>query len=188
MKKEAKKIDAPWQHRFMAGIFPQLRLHSDREVALHLKERSSFPKDGFAEKVLREFTSGRGGFPEEWKVVLLKECRADFIERWREYIFETVLNQRIQIQAEQLPKTNTSTEESKTQETKPLPESIIKILTVSISESLDGSGKLNPRKLVRALNNRSSNYEVKRKEREIFFQGKRVTHRFTIPSDIELTA
>lgn len=330
MKKAKEKIYAPWQHRFIAGIFGQLGLFSDRDVALYLQRESSYPKDGMSEAIFRSFAKGIGKFPKAWKEVLLKNCNQAFIDRWQEDIFNSPsiqdnhiektapkssieakkkldkpkpileqtpkplikkvpgatipptekinpptseLNELVENTSQKLildmpvvPQTNqfieapndqaeieksvslvekaseeiipsmeesneasnitpkepldseisivsqekqepeiiandknleakeikplsdSTANEPETREVNPLPESIIKILTVSLSESLEKDGKLNPRKLVRALNTRSSNYNVKRKEREIFFQGKRVTHKFTIPSDIEITA
>lgn len=253
MKKDKEAIHVPWQHRFIAGLFFQLELYSDRDIALYLQRESSFPKDGMAEAILRSFAKGMGKFPRAWKEILLKKCNESFIGRWRDDIFNSVLTQesssdpvgknsstkkgpepieaktpstekepplslvekvpeKITPPVEESDETSNITPqeltpeipevpqiihsvevadnqaETEVKEIKLLPESIVKMLTVSLSESLEKDGKLNPRKLVRALNTRSNNYDVKRKDREISFLGKRVTHKFTIPSDIELTA
>lgn len=249
MRKATRKIYVPWQHKFIAGLFFQLGLCSDRDVALYLQRESAYPKDGSAEDTFRIFAKGVVKFPKAWAKFLLDKCTEAFIERWRDDIFnfalesnlpnksetqmypiksspvaepESKVNQPpeistiksleekckpIEIQFNTLRdvtprKTPLSMKETATEshsnkkpikqekiaETKPLPEAIVKILTISLSESLEADGKLNPRKLVRALNKRSNGYNVKRKEREIYFLGKRVEHKFIIPLNIELTA
>jgi hypothetical protein len=339
MKKEKEKIYAPWQHRFIAGLFFQLKMCSDREVALYLQRESSYPKDGLAEAIFRSFAKGIRKFPRAWAKTLSTKCSEAFIERWEEKIFsknspitdpgviltvekitpellipptenkdeiiqkppvtlvipaqekqspstlkaelstkteakslaQLIENKSAVIQEIQPPvkpqpledknllpveiisdlavvivekkapeplvissenkeeifqdpspheilrvldnfilsplgvtsKISESTKDIVEKTTpeititpikkgslvqKPLPNTILRILNDSLSSSLELDGKLNARKLVRNLNKSSFSYFVKRKGRELFFQGKRITHTFIIPPEIELTA
>ncbi|MEF3691669.1 MAG: hypothetical protein V3574_01265 [Candidatus Moraniibacteriota bacterium] len=196
MKKTSRKVKiyVPWQSRFIAGLFNQLNLFSDRDIALYLQKESSFPKDGSAEKIFRSFAKGLEGFPKAWEKILREECEQQFIRRWERNLqqnqpeIQTSQNKDIEKIPSKLRLISNKQEtvpEKKEFKSDPLPNSILSILKISLLESLEGE-KLNPEKLVRALKRRSVYYKIKRNGRTVFFSGKRKTHRFDIPSEIEL--
>ncbi len=210
MKKNPRKLKfyVPWQHRFIAGLFGQLNLDSDRDVALYLQKESSFPQDGLAEKIFKDFSKGLGDFPEAWKKILHEKCDQQFIQRWENNLHQPPLKQqsspkknteenpskpKLVFNKQKAEPTKTSPLSNSSQKIiqgeaglKPLPNSILRILETSLLESLEEKGKLNPRKLVRALNKKSVHYKIKRSGRTLFFSGKRISHQFDIPPEIEL--